>query len=141
MLAALPSNDRNIIRNKAYEMRDIANAGYARASSLKRTNKPGLRRWRSISPMQRRLTKSHHDFRYGCQYHRNIIATLCAFRPMRNLTFIGNFNIRTASGTVEAPLVQMRFFCWLSSTMFLPSCCPASTRCRRIVGNERSRSV
>ena len=30
---------------------------------------------------------------------------------MRNLTFIGNFNVRTASGTIEAPLVQIpRFY-------------------------------
>ena len=124
VLAALPSNDRdaNIIRNKAYEMRDIANADNTLSESKPAPSEAEAARYQTRVALERIGDQYRLDVKALNQKATMILDTgasttaissrlFARLGRMRNLTFIGNFNIRTASGTIEAPLVQIpRFY-------------------------------
>ena len=124
VLAALPSNDRdaNIIRNKAYEMRDIANADNTLSESKPAPSEAEAARYQTRVTLERIGDQYRLDVKALNQKATMILDTgasttaissrlFARLGRMRNLTFIGNFNIRTASGTIEAPLVQIpRFY-------------------------------
>ncbi|MFD3389539.1 retropepsin-like aspartic protease family protein [Alteromonas macleodii] len=124
VLAALPSNDRdaNIIRNKAYEMRDIANADATPNESKIEPTGAEAARYQTRVALERIGDQYRLDAKALNQKATMILDTgasttaissrlFARLGRMRNLTFIGNFNIRTASGTIEAPLVQIpRFY-------------------------------
>ena len=124
VLAALPSNDRdaNIIRNKAYEMRDIANADATPNESKIEPTGAEAARYQTRVALERIGDQYRLDVKALNQKATMILDTgasttaissrlFARLGRMRNLTFIGNFNIRTASGTIEAPLVQIpRFY-------------------------------
>ena len=124
VLAALPSNDRdaNIIRNKAYEMRDIANADATPNKSEIEPTGAEAARYQTRVALERIGDQYRLDVKALNQKATMILDTgasttaitsrlFARLGRMRNLTFIGNFNIRTASGTIEAPLVQIpRFY-------------------------------
>ena len=124
VLAALPSNDRdaNIIRNKAYEMRDIANADNTLSESKPAPSEAEAARYQTRVALERIGDQYRLDAKALNQKATMILDTgasttaissrlFARLGRMRNLTFIGNFNIRTASGTIEAPLVQIpRFY-------------------------------
>ena len=124
VLAALPSNDRdaNIIRNKAYKMRDIANADATPNESEIEPTGAEAARYQTRVALERIGDQYRLDVKALNQKATMILDTgasttaissrlFARLGRMRNLTFIGNFNIRTASGTIEAPLVQIpRFY-------------------------------
>ena len=124
VLAALPSNDRdaNIIRNKAYEMRDIADADNTLSESEIEPTGAEAARYQTRVALERIGDQYRLDVKALNQKATMILDTgasttaissrlFARLGRMRNLTFIGNFNIRTASGTIEAPLVQIpRFY-------------------------------
>ena len=124
VLAALPSNDRdaNIIRNKAYEMRDITNADATPNKSEIEPTGAEAARYQTRVALERIGDQYRLDVKALNQKATMILDTgasttaissrlFARLGRMRNLTFIGNFNIRTASGTIEAPLVQIpRFY-------------------------------
>ena len=124
VLAALPSNDRdaNIIRNKAYEMRDIADTGNTLSESEIEPTGAEAARYQTRVALERIGDQYRLDVKALNQKATMILDTgasttaissrlFARLGRMRNLTFIGNFNIRTASGTIEAPLVQIpRFY-------------------------------
>jgi clan AA aspartic protease (TIGR02281 family) len=124
VLAALPSNDRdaNIIRNKAYEMRDIANADNTLGESEPAPSEAEAARYQTRVALQRIGDQYRLEAKALNQKATMILDTgasttaissrlFARLGRMRNLTFIGNFNVRTASGTIEAPLVQIpRFY-------------------------------
>ena len=124
VLAALPSNDRdaNIIRNKAYEMRDITNADATPNESKIEPTGAEAARYQTRVALERIGDQYRLDAKALNQKATMILDTgasttaissrlFARLGRMRNLTFIGNFNIRTASGTIEAPLVQIpRFY-------------------------------
>ena len=124
VLAALPSNDRdaNIIRNKAYEMRDIANADNTLSESKPAPSEAEAARYQTRVALERIGDQYRLDVKALNQKATMILDTgasttaissrlFARLGRMRNLTFIGNFNIRTASGSIEAPLVQIpRFY-------------------------------
>ena len=124
VLAALPLNDRdaNIIRNKAYEMRDVANADNTLGESEPAPSKAEAARFQTRVALQRigdqyRLEAKALNQKATMILDTGASTTAISSRlfvrlgRMRNLTFIGNFNVRTASGTIEAPLVQIpRFY-------------------------------
>ncbi len=124
VLAALPSNDRdaNIIRNKAYEMRDIADTDNTLSESEIEPTGAEAARYQTRVTLERIGDQYRLDVKALNQKATMILDTgasttaissrlFARLGRMRNLTFIGNFNIRTASGTIEAPLVQIpRFY-------------------------------
>ena len=124
VLAALPLNDRdaNIIRNKAYEMRDVANADNTLGESEPAPSKAEAARFQTRVALQRIGDQYRLEAKALNQKATMILDTgasttaissrlFARLGRMRNLTFIGNFNVRTASGTIEAPLVQIpRFY-------------------------------
>jgi len=124
VLAALPSNDRdaNIIRNKAYEMRDIADTDNTLSESEIEPTGAEAARYQTRVALERIGDQYRLDVKALNQKATMILDTgasttaissrlFARLGRMRNLTFIGNFNIRTASGTIEAPLVQIpRFY-------------------------------
>lgn len=124
VLAALPSNDRdaNIIRNKAYEMRDIADTDNTLSESEIEPTGAEAARYQTRVALARIGDQYRLDVKALNQKATMILDTgasttaissrlFARLGRMRNLTFIGNFNIRTASGTIEAPLVQIpRFY-------------------------------
>ncbi|AFT95947.1 peptidase A2A, retrovirus, catalytic [Alteromonas macleodii str. 'Balearic Sea AD45'] len=124
VLAALPLNDRdaNIIRNKAYEMRDVANADNTLGESEPAPSEAEAARYQTRVALQRigdqyRLEAKALNQKATMILDTGASTTAISSRlfvrlgRMRNLTFIGNFNVRTASGTIEAPLVQIpRFY-------------------------------
>ena len=124
VLAALPLNDRdaNIIRNKAYDMRDIANADAAEVKSQTEPTGAEAARYQTRVALERIGDQYRLEAKALNQKATMILDTgasttaissrlFARLGRMRNLTFIGNFNIRTASGTIEAPLVQIpRFY-------------------------------
>ena len=124
VLAALPLNDRdaNIIRNKAYDMRDIANADAAENTSQTEPTGAEAARYQTRVALERIGDQYRLEAKALNQKATMILDTgasttaissrlFARLGRMRNLTFIGNFNIRTASGTIEAPLVQIpRFY-------------------------------
>ena len=124
VLAALPLNDRdaNIIRNKAYEMRDIANTDNMPSESELAPSDVVAARYQTRVALQRIGDQYRLEAKALNQKATMILDTgasttaissrlFARLGRMRNLTFIGNFNVRTASGTIEAPLVQIpRFY-------------------------------
>ena len=124
VLAALPSNDRdaNIIRNKAYEMRDIADTDNTLSESEIEPTGAEAARYQTRVALERIGDQYRLDVKALNQKATMILDTgasttaissrlFARLGRMRNLTFIGNFNIRTASGSIEAPLVQIpRFY-------------------------------
>jgi len=124
VLAALPSNDRdaNIIRNKAYEMRDIADTDNTLSESEIEPTGAEAARYQTRVTLERIGDQYRLDVKALNQKATMILDTgasttaissrlFARLGRMRNLTFIGNFSIRTASGTIEAPLVQIpRFY-------------------------------
>ena len=124
VLAALPLNDRdaNVIRDKAYEMRDIASADTAPSRSEIEPTSPGAARYQTRLALERIGDQYRLEAKALNQKATMILDTgasttaissrlFARLGRMRNLTFIGNFNVRTASGTIEAPLVQIpRFY-------------------------------
>ena len=124
VLAALPLNDRdaNIIRNKAYEMRDVANADNTLGESEPAPSEAEAARYQTRVALQRIGDQYRLEAKALNQKATMILDTgasttaissrlFARLGRMRNLTFIGNFNVRTASGTIEAPLVQIpRFY-------------------------------
>lgn len=124
VLAALPFNDRdaNIIRNKAYEMRDIANADTTPNNSEIEPTSTDAARYQTRVALERIGDQYRLEAKALNQKATMILDTgasttaissrlFARLGRMRNLTFIGNFNVRTASGTIEAPLVQIpRFY-------------------------------
>ncbi|MEC7082104.1 MAG: retropepsin-like aspartic protease [Pseudomonadota bacterium] len=124
VLAALPSIDRdaNIIRNKAYEMRDIADTDNTLSESEIEPTGAEAARYQTRVALERIGDQYRLDVKALNQKATMILDTgasttaissrlFARLGRMRNLTFIGNFNIRTASGTIEAPLVQIpRFY-------------------------------
>lgn len=124
VLAALPSNDRdaNIIRNKAYVMRDMANIDNTPSESELAPSDVDAARYQTRVALQRIGDQYRLDAKALNQKANMILDTgasttaissrlFARLGRMRNLTFIGNFNVRTASGTIEAPLVQIpRFY-------------------------------
>ncbi|AXT39880.1 peptidase A2 [Alteromonas sp. BL110] len=124
VLAALPSNDRdaNIIRNKAYGMRDMANIDNTPSESELAPSDVDAARYQTRVALQRIGDQYRLDAKALNQKANMILDTgasttaissrlFARLGRMRNLTFIGNFNVRTASGTIEAPLVQIpRFY-------------------------------
>ncbi len=124
VLAALPLNDRDasIIRDKAYEMRDIASAGAMPKNSEPAPVNGEDARYQTRVALERigdqyRLEATALNQKATMILDTGASTTAISSRlfarlgRMRNLTFIGNFNIRTASGTIEAPLVQIpRFY-------------------------------
>ena len=124
VLAALPLNDRdaNIIRDKAYEMRDIASADNASSNSEIEPTSSDAARYQTRVALERigdqyRLEAKALNQKANMILDTGASTTAISSRlfarlgRMRNLTFIGNFNVRTASGTIEAPLVQIpRFY-------------------------------
>ena len=124
VLAALPLNDRdaNIIRNKAYEMRDIANTDNTPNESELAPPDAEAARYQTRVALQRIGDQYRLEAKALNQKATMILDTgasttaissrlFARLGRMRNLTFIGNFNVRTASGTIEAPLVQIpRFY-------------------------------
>ncbi|MDY6977161.1 MAG: retropepsin-like aspartic protease [Pseudomonadota bacterium] len=124
VLAALPLNDRdaNIIRNKAYEMRDIANTDNTLSESELAPSDVVAARYQTRAALQRIGDQYRLEAKALNQKATMILDTgasttaisarlFARLGRMRNLTFIGNFNVRTASGTIEAPLVQIpRFY-------------------------------
>ncbi len=124
VLAALPLDDRdaNIIRNKAYEMRDIANADTTPSNSELTPTDAEDARYQTRVALQRIGDQYRLEAKALNQKAIMILDTgasttaissrlFARLGRMRNLTFIGNFNVRTASGTIEAPLVQIpRFY-------------------------------
>ncbi|WP_334059412.1 retropepsin-like aspartic protease family protein [Alteromonas sp. S005] len=124
VLAALPLNDRdaNIIRNKAYEMRDIANTDNMPSESELVPTGAEAARYETRVALERIGDQYRLEAKALNQKATMILDTgasttaissrlFARLGRMRNLTFIGNFNVRTASGTIEAPLVQIpRFY-------------------------------
>ena len=124
VLAALPINDRdaNIIRDKAYDMRDMASADTEPSHNEIETASQDAARYQTRVALQRigdqyRLEAKALDQKANMILDTGASTTAISSRlfarlgRMRNLTFIGNFNVRTASGTIEAPLVQIpRFY-------------------------------
>ncbi|WP_334048680.1 retropepsin-like aspartic protease family protein [Alteromonas gracilis] len=124
VLAALPLNDRdaNIIRDKAYEMRDMANIDNTLSESELAPSDVDAARYQTRVALQRigdqyRLEAKALNQKANMILDTGASTTAISSRlfarlgRMRNLTFIGNFNVRTASGTIEAPLVQIpRFY-------------------------------
>ena len=124
VLAALPLNDRdaNIIRNKAYDMRDIANTDNMPSESELAPTGAEAARYQTRVALQRIGDQYRLEAKALNQKATMILDTgasttaissrlFARLGRMRNLTFIGNFNVRTASGTIEAPLVQIpRFY-------------------------------
>ncbi|GMM72775.1 hypothetical protein MTsDn5_27270 [Alteromonas gracilis] len=124
VLAALPLNDRdaNMIRDKAYEMRDMASANTAPSHSEIEPTSSDAARYQTRVALERigdqyRLEAKALNQKANMILDTGASTTAISSRlfarlgRMRNLTFIGNFNIRTASGTIEAPLVQIpRFY-------------------------------
>jgi len=124
VLAALPLNDRdaNIIRDKAYEMRDMASADTAPSNSEIEPTSPDAARYQTRVALERigdqyRLEAKALNQKANMILDTGASTTAISSRlfarlgRMRNLTFIGNFNVRTASGTIEAPLIQIpRFY-------------------------------
>ena len=124
VLAALPLNDRdaNIIHNKAYEMRDIANTDNTPNESELAPPDAEAARYQTRVALQRIGDQYRLEAKALNQKATMILDTgasttaissrlFARLGRMRNLTFIGNFNVRTASGTIEAPLVQIpRFY-------------------------------
>ncbi|MCZ8530110.1 retropepsin-like aspartic protease family protein [Alteromonas sp. PRIM-21] len=124
VLAALPLNDRdaNIIRNKAYEMRDIANTDNTLSESELAPSDVEAARYQTRVALERNGDQYRLEAKALNQKATMILDTgasttaissrlFARLGRMRNLTFIGNFNVRTASGTIEAPLVQIpRFY-------------------------------
>lgn len=124
VLAALPLNDRdaNIIRDKAYEMRDMASADTTSNDSEFEPTSPDAARYQTRVALERigdqyRLEAKALNQKANMILDTGASTTAISSRlfarlgRMRNLTFIGNFNVRTASGTIEAPLVQIpRFY-------------------------------
>ena len=124
VLAALPLNDRdaNMIRDKAYEMRDMASADTAPSNSEIEPTSPDAARYQTRVALERigdqyRLEAKALNQKANMILDTGASTTAISSRlfarlgRMRNLTFIGNFNVRTASGTIEAPLIQIpRFY-------------------------------
>ena len=124
VLAALPINDRdaNIIRNKAYDMRDMANIDNTPSESELAPSDVDAARYQTRVALQRigdqyRLEAKALNQKANMILDTGASTTAISSRlfarlgRMRNLTFIGNFNVRTASGTIEAPLIQIpRFY-------------------------------
>ena len=126
VLAALPLNDRdaNMIRDKAYEMRDMANIDntLSESESELAPSDVDAARYQTRVALQRIGDQYRLDAKALNQKATMILDTgasttaissrlFARLGRMRNLTFIGNFNVRTASGTIEAPLVQIpRFY-------------------------------
>ncbi|TKB02429.1 peptidase A2 [Alteromonas portus] len=124
VLAALPLNDRdaNIIRNKAYEMRDVADTDNTPSESELAPPEAEAARYQTRVALQRIGDQYRLEAKALNQKATMILDTgasttaissrlFARLGRMRNLTFIGNFNVRTASGTIEAPLVQIpRFY-------------------------------
>ena len=124
VLAALPLNDRdaNIIRDKAYEIRDMASADTTPNDSEIEPTSPGTARYQTRVTLERIGDQYRLEAKALNQKATMILDTgasttaissrlFARLGRMRNLTFIGNFNVRTASGTIEAPLVQIpRFY-------------------------------
>ena len=124
VLAALPMNDRdaNIIRDKAYDMRDMANIDNTPSESELAPSDVDAARYQTRVALQRigdqyRLEAKALNQKANMILDTGASTTAISSRlfarlgRMRNLTFIGNFNVRTASGTIEAPLVQIpRFY-------------------------------
>ena len=124
VLAALPLNDRdaNIIRDKAYEIRDMASADTTPNDSEIEPTSPGTARYQTRVTLERNGDQYRLETKALNQKATMILDTgasttaissrlFARLGRMRNLTFIGNFNVRTASGTIEAPLVQIpRFY-------------------------------
>ncbi len=124
VLAALPASDTdaNAIRDKAYEMRAITNEdNTSNESQLQQENANNERNQTRVA-----LERIGDQYRITAKaLNQNAIMILdtgasttaisselfTRLGRMRSLTFIGNFNVRTASGTIEAPLVQIpRFY-------------------------------
>ncbi len=124
VLAALPLNDRdaNIIRDKAYEMRDMASANTTPSNIEIEPTSSDAARYQTRVALERIGDQYRLEAKALNQKATMILDTgasttaissrlFARLGRMRNLTFIGNFNVRTASGTIEAPLVQIpRFY-------------------------------
>jgi clan AA aspartic protease (TIGR02281 family) len=124
VLAALPASDRdaNAIRDKAYEIRAITNEDSTpsenqlqqeNASNERNQTRVALKR---IGDQYRITAKALNQnatmiLDTGASTTAISSELFARLGRMRNLTFIGNFNVGTASGTIEAPLVQIpRFY-------------------------------
>ena len=124
VLAALPASDRdaNAIRDKAYEIRAITNEDSTpsenqlqqeNASNERNQTRVALER---IGDQYRITAKALNQnatmiLDTGASTTAISSELFARLGRMRNLTFIGNFNVGTASGTIEAPLVQIpRFY-------------------------------
>ena len=124
VLAALPLNDRdaNIIRDKAYEMRDMSSANTTPSNIEIEPTSSDAARYQTRVALERIGDQYRLEAKALNQKATMILDTgasttaissrlFARLGRMRNLTFIGNFNVRTASGTIEAPLVQIpRFY-------------------------------
>lgn len=124
VLAALPLNDRdaNMIRDKAYEMRDMASANTTPSNIEIEPTSSDAAQYQTRVALERIGDQYRLEAKALNQKATMILDTgasttaissrlFARLGRMRNLTFIGNFNVRTASGTIEAPLVQIpRFY-------------------------------
>ncbi|WP_334020445.1 retropepsin-like aspartic protease family protein [Alteromonas sp. S015] len=124
VLAALPLNDRdaNIIRDNAYEMRDMASADTTPSNIEVEPTSLDAARYQTRVALERIGDQYRLEAKALNQKANMILDTGASITAissrlfarlgrMRNLTFIGNFNVRTASGTIEASLVQIpRFY-------------------------------
>ncbi|MBT3133546.1 retroviral-like aspartic protease family protein [Alteromonas sp. ALT199] len=123
VLAALPLNDRDasFIRDKAYEIRDSTNADNTPSDNKLEPADAEDARYQTRVALERIGDQYRLEARALNQKATMILDTgasttaissrlFARLGRMRNLTFIGNFNVRTASGTIEAPLVQISRF-------------------------------